>query len=154
MSGTGFGHAFHVVSVMPVVAYQMLPYGGGAAAATGASLLLPTSSWGTNYVAVSAYDGEAPPLDIPFQAGPSYNIVAREDGTTVTMRPRSNLMGGGGMAAGPANEAYTITLEEGQYAQITQFAPLSGSPIEADKPVGVFGGHQIMAIDRCCGDHG
>ena len=32
--------------------------------------------------------------------------------------------------------------------------PLSGSPIEADKPIGVFGGHTIMSIDRCCGDHG
>ena len=31
---------------------------------------------------------------------------------------------------------------------------LTGSPISADKPIGVFGGHQIMSIDRCCGDHG
>jgi hypothetical protein len=42
-NGTGIGHAFHIATDEPVVAYQMLPYGGGKAAATGASLLLPTS---------------------------------------------------------------------------------------------------------------
>ena len=51
ISGNGFGKAFHIMTDLPVVAYQMLPYGGGKAAATGASLLLPTSAWGTNYVA-------------------------------------------------------------------------------------------------------
>ncbi|HEU0033372.1 MAG TPA: IgGFc-binding protein [Kofleriaceae bacterium] len=150
--GTGTGFAFHLTTDLPVVAYQMLPYGGGAAAATGASLLLPTSAWGDNYVAVSAYDGPAPP--IPVAQGPSYNIVAKEDATTVTMRPKSNITAGGGLPAGMANQPYTFTLNKGQYAQITQMSPLSGSPISADKPIGVFGGHQIMSIDRCCGDHG
>src|SRR5688572_16067530 len=156
ISGTGRGHAFHLTTDLPVVAYQMLPYGGGAAAATGASLLLPTSAWGDNYVAVSAYDTEAPPIPLPpeFQQGPSYNIVAKEDNTTVTLRPKSAVAGGGGLPAGAANQPYTFTLMRGQYAQITQMDPLSGSPIESDKPVGVFGGHQIMSIDRCCGDHG
>ena len=74
---------------MPVVAYQMLPYGGGKAAATGASLLIPTSAWGTNYIAVSAYDAcRQPPIHDPGD-GPSHNIVAQDDNTTVTMRPKS-----------------------------------------------------------------
>lgn len=152
-SGTGKGKAFHLTTDVPVVAYQMLPYGGGAAAATGASLLLPTSSWGTNYVAVTAYDsGETPPIAI--QQGPSFNIVAKEDNTTVTVKPRNQITGGGGLPAGAAGVPYPITLNRGEYAQITQLDQLTGSPIEADKPVGVFGGHQIMSIDRCCGDHG
>ena len=33
----------------------MLPYGSGQAAATSATLLLPTSAWGDNYIAVNAY---------------------------------------------------------------------------------------------------
>lgn len=152
ISGNGIGHGFHITTDMPVVAYQMLPYGGGRAAATGASLLLPTSAWADNYVAVTAYDTEAPP--IPFAQGPSLNIVAKEDNTTVTMRPKSDVIGGNGLPAGSANQPWTVVLNKGQYAQITQAAPLSGSPIQADKPVGVFGGHQIMSIDRCCGDHG
>ena len=152
ISGNGIGKAFHISTDMPVVAYQMLPYGGGTAAATGASLLLPTSAWSDNYVAVTAYDTEAPP--IPIAQGPSLNIVAMEDGTTVTMRPKSDVIGGGGLPAGTANQPWQITLNKGEYAQVTQAAPLSGSPITSDKPVGVFGGHQIMSIDRCCGDHG
>jgi hypothetical protein len=153
-SGTGIGKAFHLRSTLPVVAYQMLPYGGGAAAATGASLLLPTSAWHTNYVAVSAYDPEGPPPPIMVAQGPSHNIVAKEDNTTVTIRPRSAIGGGGGLPAGQAGQPYTFTLQRGEHAQFTQFAPLSGSPITSDKPIGVFGGHQIMSIDRCCGDHG
>jgi hypothetical protein len=152
ISGNGFGKAFHITTDMPVVAYQMLPYGGGKAAATGASLLLPTSAWSTNYVAVTAYDTEAPPIAVA--QGPSLNIVAMEDNTTVQMRPKSNIIGGGGLPAGTANQPYEIKLNKGEYAQLTQAAPLSGSPISSDKPIGVFGGHQIMSIDRCCGDHG
>ena len=155
ISGNGFGKAFHIKTDLPVVAYQMLPFGGGRAAATGASLLLPTSAWGTQYVAVSAYDpppGQAPPIQVA--QGPSYNIVAAEDNTTVTIKPNQAILGGNGLMAGAANQPYTIMLDKGQYAQITQINGLSGSPITSDKPVGVFGGHQIMSIDRCCGDHG
>lgn len=74
ISGNGYGHAFHITTDLPVVAYQMLPFGGGRAAATGASLLLPTSAWSTDYVAVEAYDTAAPPIAVSM--GPSMNIVA------------------------------------------------------------------------------
>jgi hypothetical protein len=154
LSGTGLGKAFHLTTDMPVVAYQMLPYGGGAAAATGATLLIPSSAWGDNYIAVSAMDPTGTPPPIMVAQGPSHNIVAREDNTMVTIRPKSAIAGGGGLPAGPANQPYTFTLNRGEHAQFTQFAGLSGSPISADKPIGVFGGHQIMSIDRCCGDHG
>jgi hypothetical protein len=152
VKGNGFGHAFHITTDLPVVAYQMLPYGGGYAAATGASLLLPTSAWSDNYVAVEAYDTDAPP--IPIAMGPSFNIVAMEDDTHVTLRPKSAVIGGAGLAAGTAGSMYSVTLAKGQYAQFSQEAPLSGSPVQADKPIGMFGGNQIMSIDRCCGDHG
>ena len=155
ISGNGIGQAFHIVTDMPVVAYQMLPYGGGKAAATGASLLLPSSAWGNNYVAVTAYDtldNSAPPISV--DQGPSMNIVAKEDNTTITMRPMSKITGGNGIPAMAQGGDFTMTLNKGQYAQITQLGRLSGSPISSDKPVGVFGGHQIMSIDRCCGDHG
>ncbi|HEY1816405.1 MAG TPA: IgGFc-binding protein [Kofleriaceae bacterium] len=151
--GTGVGTAFHVTTDTPVVAYQMLPYGGGKAAATGASLLIPTSAWQSNYIAVSAWD--TPSIGIPINlGGPSHDIVAMTDGTTVTMRPISAIAAGSGVTAGPANTPWSITLNRGQYVQLTQSDPLSGSPITSSAPVGVFGGHQIMDIDRCCGDHG
>jgi len=151
--GTGVGTAFHITTDTPVVAYQELPYGGGKAAATGASLLIPTSAWQSNYIAVSAWD--APAMGIPVNVGgPSHNIVALYDQTTVGMRPLSNIAAGTNVPAGTANMPWSITLNRGQYVQLTQSDPLSGSAITSSAPVGVFGGHQIMDIDRCCGDHG
>ena len=154
IKGSGVGHAFHISTDQPVVAYQMLPFGGGAAAATGASLLIPSSAWDTNYIAVTAYDedGAQPPIPIPI--GPSMNIVAKEDGTTVMMRPKSAISAAGAIPAAAANGMWQMTLDKGDYAQISQAAILSGSPVTSTKPVGVFGGHQIMSVDRCCGDHG
>ncbi|HEY3807192.1 MAG TPA: IgGFc-binding protein [Kofleriaceae bacterium] len=151
--GTGVGTAFHILTDTPVVAYQMLPYGGGKAAATGASLLIPTSAWEMNYIAVSAWDdsGVVFPINV---GGPSHDIVAMSDNTTVTMRPLSAISAGTGVAAGAANTPWSMTLNRGQYVQLTQSNPLSGSPITSSAPVGVFGGHQSMAIDRCCDDHG
>jgi hypothetical protein len=94
-------------------------------------------------------------IGIPINVGgPSHDIVALNDNTVVSIRPLSAIAAGSGVAAGPANQPWSITLNRGQYVQLTQSDPLSGSPITSSAPVGVFGGHQIMDIDRCCGDHG
>ena len=137
---TGKGKSFHITSDVPVVAYQMNPYGGGSAAVTGASLLLPTSAWGTNYVAVNGYKG-----------GPqatSLNIVAAEDDTEVTMLPVANIVGGGGLPPGSANGAFTFTLSAGQHAQLTQQAELTGSILEASKPVGLMAGGRCSFVPQ------
>ena len=56
--GTGLGQAFHITTSAPTVAYDIFPYGGGASAATSATLLLPTSAWDVNYVGVDAFRKE------------------------------------------------------------------------------------------------
>ena len=84
----------------------------------------------------------------------SHDIVAMSDNTTVTMRPLSNIAAAAGVPAGTKNQPWTVTLNAGQYVQVSQSDPLSGSPITSNLPVGVFGGHQIMGVERCCGDHG
>jgi hypothetical protein len=57
--GTGIGSAFHITTSAPVVAYQIYPYGGGESKITGATLLLPTSVWDTNYIGVDGYGTES-----------------------------------------------------------------------------------------------
>jgi hypothetical protein len=151
--GTGIGTAFHVTTDVPVVAYQMLPYGGGKAATTGASLLLPTSAWDTSYVAVEAYDTDPNAPQLIIGVTPSFDVVASQDDTAVTIRPINAIGSASGVPAGPANAPYTMMLNAGQYLQITEKAQLSGSPVTADKPIGVLGGNEIVAIDICCGDH-
>ncbi len=148
VSGTGIGGGFRITTDVPVVSYQMNPYGGGSAAVTAASLLLPTSAWDTNYVTVNVS-----PQDI---ASPSMNIVAYQDATQVTLLPTQAVQGGGGIPGGAANTPLSFTLNKGQQAQITQAAELTGSVLQSDKPVGFFAGQPCMrwptGVAYC--DHG
>jgi IgGFc binding protein len=137
--GTGIGQGFHITTTTPVVAYQMLPYGGGAAAVTGATLLLPASAWDQSYVAVNAYGAD---MNAEFGVGPSMTIVAAADDTHVTLVPKVFLGPGAGVTAAAAGSKATYTLAAGQTLQLTQAEELTGSPIQADKPVGLFAGHQ------------
>ena len=139
LHGTGFGQAFHIKTTTPVVAYQMLPYGGGAAAVTGATLLIPSTAWDTDYVAMNAYGGD---VDNEFGSGPSMTLVAREDDTSVTIVPKSILGAGPSVSPVAAGTPATFTLARGQTLQFTQTAELTGSPIKATKPIGLFAGHQ------------
>jgi hypothetical protein len=143
VTGTGLGEAFHITTDYPVVSYQIVPYGGAQAYVTSATLLLPTSAWDTNYVAVNAYASAAPDYD---GGDPSLNILAHQNGTTVTIVPKRDITGSASVASAPAGEAMTYKLDKGQYLQITQPAELTGSPIESDKPVAVFGGSACMAV--------
>ncbi len=148
LTGTGVGSAFRITTDVPVVSYQMNPYGGGSAAVTAASLLLPTSAWDTNYVAVNVT-----PYDI---AAPSMNVIAYQDQTTVTMLPNQPVQGGGGIPSGQANTPLSFVLNKGQQAQITQTAELTGSVIQSDKPIGFLAGQPCMrwptGVAYC--DHG
>ncbi|MEM1031579.1 MAG: IgGFc-binding protein [Myxococcota bacterium] len=140
--GTGRGQAFNVRTDRPVVAYSILPFGGGSAAATSASLLLPTNVWGENYIGVNAYAKSV----VVAQAQPSLNVLAIEDDTSVTLLPSVSVVGGGGLPGGPANAPLTYTLARGEYLQLTQDQELTGSPIQADKPVGVWGGASCLSV--------
>ncbi|MBK8251849.1 MAG: IgGFc-binding protein [Polyangiaceae bacterium] len=139
--GTGRGSAFHITTDRPVVAYQILPFGGGQSAATSATLLLPTSVWDTNYVAVNAY-----PASQVAPGVPSLDILAYEDGTEVTILPNNQIVGGPGVVGSPPNQAVVYSLQRGEYVQISQGAELSGSPIQSNKPVGVWGGASCLNV--------
>jgi hypothetical protein len=147
--GTGIGNAFHILSNVPIVAYQMLPYGGGHARVTGATLLLPTNVWGTNYVAANAYSAPnaqiaSPPFDMT--AGPTMAILAQQDGTHVTINPVAPILAGGGLAGTAAQTPIVYAIDKGQYLQFTQPNELTGSPIQSDLPVAVIGGSTLMDV--------
>ncbi len=143
--GTGRGKAFHIVADEPIVAYQMLPYGGGHAAVTGASLLLPTAVYGKNYVAVNAYPYD-PSLPSSLITGSSMDLVASQDDTHVTIRPINDIVAAGGVPGTKAGKPITYTLNAGDVLQLTQDATLTGSPIQSDKPIGLFAGHPCVTV--------
>ena len=145
LHGTGIGTAFHVSTNVPVVAYQMLPYGGGSARVTGATLLLPTNVWDTNYVAANAYSVWQ--LNADDRGQPTLAIIAQQDQTHVTLAPTSTLLpGDGGFPGSAAGSPITYTINRGQYLQFSQDQELTGSPIVADAPIAVIGGSTLMDV--------
>jgi len=141
--GTGRGQAFHIVTSAPTVAYDIYPYGGGNSAVTSATLLLPTSAWDLNYVGADAFRKSTTVAD----AQPFVELVGQQDATTVTIRPTAAIAGSTNVSAAAAGANATYTLGKGEVLQFTQDAELAGSPITADKPVGVWGGESCLSID-------
>jgi hypothetical protein len=140
MHGTGKTKAFHIAADRPVTAYDIYPYGGGATAVTAATLLLPTSAWGTNYMAVDGY--------VPYSGNPWIAIVGSKDGTTVTLNPTTDIPAGGGLAAATKGTPTTYAVNQGEVIQLFgqdrnvsgHGTELVGTPIQSDQPVAVFGG--------------
>lgn len=143
--------AFHITTDRPIVAYQMMPFGGGRAATTGATLLLPTSAWDTNYIAAGAYMAAKGDIDIP----PTTAIIAAEDGTVVRMNPKVAIGQGNGIPAGPAGVPWSISMNAGEAIELVQTQELTGSPIQSTKPIAVIAGHMGLRIpaDGLWSDH-
>lgn len=132
VAGTGLGQAWHVVSDVPVTAYDILPYGGASSFLPSAELLLPTTAWGTNYFGIVPFRGSSSP-----QWG---QIVATADNTTVQVAANVNLPSGTSVAAAPKGATTTYTLNAGDFVQWQDSQEMSGTVISSDKPVGFTGG--------------
>lgn len=153
VADTGRGNAFHISTDYPVAAYQMLPYGGGAVAATSATLLLPVGTWDVNYIAVNAY----PKSQAVPQANPIITLVGNEDNTKLTIDPKVAIVGGNGVDPAAANMPHDYFLNRGETIQISQPQELTGSPILGDKPFLLFGGATCLNVPvsaiACDGAH-
>ena len=141
--------AYRVRSDHPVTVYQYnLLY---ADASNDASLLLPVNAWTGEYV-VASY----PHAAINNYPG-FYAIVAREDGTTVTLSPSATgtkVQAGAGVGADGTGQ---VTLDADDVLQVVTAAggDLTGTRISADRPVQVIAGHKCSKVpqdvDQC--DH-
>lgn len=137
---SGLGFAFHITTNGPVVAYDVFPWGGASSYVTSATLLIPTSAWGSNYVTADAWT-----LLNPY-GNPWTQIVGAEDNTTVMFVPRTTVVGGNGAPSGPANTPMSFNVNRGQLIQFLQPERLIGSVLQADKPIGLWGGSSCMNI--------
>jgi hypothetical protein len=102
---------------------------------------LPTSAWGTNYVAADGYKARNRGGGWPY-----VQIIASEDHTRVTISPTVAIWGGLNVAPTDAGVPQSYTLDKGQFLQFVQPDELAGSPIAADKPVSVWGGSNNAEI--------
>ena len=137
---TAIGQAFSISSDTPIVAYDMLPYGGAHSHFPSAQLLYPTSAWGKNYVVIATDKGTGTQRPLWLQ------ILAQQDGTTVELLPTIDLPAGPNFPAAPAQTPASFTLAAGQYLQWELPAgtrDASGSVVLANQEVAVFAGHRL-----------
>ncbi|MCA9691454.1 MAG: IgGFc-binding protein [Nannocystaceae bacterium] len=141
-SDIAYGRAFRLESNIPVVATQWNPIGGSDGYTGEASLLLPTHAMGEDYINLSWHYGGKNLL------GSTMVIAATEDNTQVKIKPSVAVAANGDVPAmSPA--AFTIlNISAYDYIQINvpEGQDLSGSIIETDKPVALFGGHKCAYV--------
>lgn len=134
--------AYRLRSDHPVTVYQYnLLY---ADASNDASLLLPVNAWTGDYL-VASY----PHAMVNNYPG-FYAVVARQDGTKVTLTPSGTggkVQAGGGVAADGTGE---VMLNADDVLQVATAAggDLTGTKIHADKPVQVLGGHKCSRVPQ------
>lgn len=118
-----------------------------------ASLLLPRNALGSEYVAAAW----GPDSEAAYPVSPGiFAITAVDDDTNVTVTARSAVEAGIGVPPFPAGEPRTLTLHRGDVLQLYGHSgDLTGSLVNADKPVQVIGGHYCTFIpaSACCCDH-
>ncbi len=151
---TGLGQAFHISTDIPVSAYDIHPYGGAKSFLPSAELLLPTSAWGTNYVASLPKFGDYENGGVA--DGPQWGqIVASVANTHVTVLSTTALPSGTGVTAAPANTPTIFTLNDpGDYIQWQNaWSESSGNPMEmsgtvlqSDQPIAFIGGNGYLCL--------
>ena len=134
--------AFRVTSDLPVVAYQFNPYAGltpdeSDICTNDGSLLIATSGLDMYYYTL-AYE--------PTNGQSSVNIIATEDGTTVHVTPSAAVSAGTSVPAIPAGGTETFAMDAADVVQLNSGQDLSGTYIEADKKVAVFGGNTCAFV--------
>lgn len=99
---------------------------------TDAYLGLPVDALGNRY-RLASYTGA-------FGAGPQGTIVATANDTKVTITPTHDL------ADGRPAEPFDITLDVGETYTFTSAVDVTGSLVEADHPISVFGAHRCANV--------
>jgi RHS repeat-associated protein len=134
----------HVVSQQPVSIYGLDRIGFSSDAFLG----LPVTALGMDYYILTYSNmGFAPSSEL--------GVVATENSTVVTITPSVTSSGHAG------GVPFNVTLNQGQTYLLQNLDPtaqgdLSGSRVTANKPIGVYAGHEAATIPAeavCCADH-
>lgn len=148
LQGLAPGAGFRLDSDVPVVAYQWNVYAINeidADATTDASLLLPTSSLGGDYVLATWGEGYGDSSTGDELARSQMTLIATADGTAVTFVPSVDIMGANGIGPYPAGvETEPISLNTFDVLTVAPMMDtddLTGTVLHADKRVAVFGSH-------------
>jgi len=133
-------NAIHVTADHPVTVHGLNYY----TYTTDGYLALPTAMLGTDYI-VLAYQNSPSWYDPEhIVGGTEFAVVATEDATSVTITPSATT------DSRVAGVPYEIILQQGETYRLMNFddsdADFTGTTIQSDKPVAVFGGHACALI--------
>jgi len=146
-------------STRPVLVHQFNPFYNAQVFSNDASLLLPETILGQNYVVMTYPSGIKDPLGL-FEAQNGYfTVLAVTDDTEVAVTVRGQVEGNGVVPAMNIGDTQTFTLQKGEtlniesnvsiadiFSNIEDKADLTGSLVTSNKPVAVFGGHEEAVI--------
>jgi len=149
-----FYNAYRIKSTGPIIAAQFNPLENVEVYSNDASLLLPANTFGYEYIVSSRNE---------FLSGDGVQwrgfatVVASQEATTVTVTPSVNLLGGSGVQAMNAGQTYQVTINPYEVLNLKSNqdgADMTGTIISADKPIGVYSGHDAaITSNQCCADH-
>ncbi|MFT6395799.1 MAG: hypothetical protein ACJAYU_000541 [Bradymonadia bacterium] len=148
-------NTYRVTSGAPITVHQFNPLSNGAEFSNDASLLLPSTSVGNEYIVVGW-----PTITADADLRAYVAIIAPGEGTTrVTITSPVRTIAGGSVPALQANVPTELSLEQGQILSIMTedlaATGLTGMEIISDKDVVVFSGHECanIPVDNNFCDH-
>ena len=144
----GTSTSFRLVTSVPVNASTIFPFGGIESAIPTATLLLPTSTWGTEHVVIEPWSIGLTTQYDRFGLFPAVQIVAKEDDTVIEIRPTAEIQDDRDFVGAPKGAPTTYRLNRGQYLQIAQAEELTGSIVTSSKPTTLFGAHACMLLPQ------
>jgi len=154
--GTARGSAFRLRTSKPATVVDVYPWGGAAAEVPSASLLFPVSTWDRLVLGVTGWSltqFKVPPGPVVSRA--SALSVMGASATNVTVLPQVDVLGGAGVPPAPKNVAQRYPLADGEFLQLEQGLPaghdLTGTVLNGDGPISVWGNHQCMNIPSTVG---
>ncbi|MFD2871297.1 PKD domain-containing protein [Mucilaginibacter ximonensis] len=142
-SGTFPAGGIHITSAKPIAVYAHIY----AANVSGATLLLPVSAMGKEYMSLN-YTQRSNADSVKNPAYSQFAVIATEDNTTVSITPTADLLDGHS-----ANTSFNLTLNKGVVYQGLSKIDLTGTKIQSIsnsagtcKKIAVFSGSTRMAI--------
>ncbi len=131
---------YRLVATQPIVAYQFNPLDNFGVFSNDASLLLPTTTLGEAYYVLTR-------KQLANKYRSYINVIATQPGETkVKVTAACKTLAGPGVPSMAAKSTATYTLQQGQSLNLESDdavnGDLSGSLVEADRPVAVFGGSE------------